>query len=367
MSDELVVEALHATHARAPLSLDETPPDGTREHRTRADHLAGEEPGYRGAEHRAHLDALAARLTPDQRTVLRLHFQHDLTQREIGQRLGVSEMHVWRLLKGALEQMRSAERAAERHAHHLHRASAGLTRSGSGAARPQSSYSRRGRPTRRPWADDTDTCRREHRRRDPRHDIEETQQASTRAGLVTLLVVQIIIGYEWLALGAVEGRQRRLRVGACREPQRQRRLGARLLPGLPQSLRDSQRADLRRADRGRRISSSVLGLIVVAIVWLAGWQRLSDRSRASILVVMMAAALVALWMSINFHLAGGGNQPWLIPGDGFDEALDIDTVLAFIEAAYLAFSGYVLLVLRRAHRAGAVSSRAGRGVLAPEA
>ncbi len=124
MSEQLVVEALHATHARAPLSLDETPPDGTREHRTRADHLAGEEPGYRGAEHRAHLDALAARLTPDQRTVLRLHFQHDLTQREIGQRLGVSEMHVWRLLKGALEQMRSAERAAERHAHHLHRASA---------------------------------------------------------------------------------------------------------------------------------------------------------------------------------------------------------------------------------------------------
>ena len=199
-----------------------------------------------------------------------------------------------------------------------------------------------------------------------RHDIDETQQASARAGLVTLLVVQIIIGYEWLISGLskvgsgdfVSGLAANLRSSDGSAP------------GFYQDFLDhSVIPNARTFAVLIEVGELFVGVafIVVAIVWLAGWQRLSDRSRASILVVMMAAALVALWMSINFHLASGGNQPWLIPGDGFDEALDIDTVLAFIEAAYLVFSGYVLLVLRRAHRAGAVSSRAGRGVLAPEA
>jgi RNA polymerase sigma-B factor len=38
--------------------------------------------------------------------VLRLRFEHDLTQAEIGRELGVSQMQVSRIIRQALEQLR---------------------------------------------------------------------------------------------------------------------------------------------------------------------------------------------------------------------------------------------------------------------
>ena len=55
-------------------------------------------------------------------------------------------------------------------------------------------------------------------------------------------------------------------------------------------------------------------------------------------------------MVINFHLANDGNHPWLIPADGFDETIDVDAVLAFIQMAFFTFSGCLLLKLRRQHQ-----------------
>ena len=53
---------------------------------------AGREPG----RHRQHLAGASARL---ERKVVELRFMHDLTQREIGERIGYSQMHVSRLLR----------------------------------------------------------------------------------------------------------------------------------------------------------------------------------------------------------------------------------------------------------------------------
>jgi RNA polymerase sigma-B factor len=47
-----------------------------------------------------------------EREVLRLRFTEDLTQREIGDRVGYSQMHVSRLLRRALNRMESATNAA---------------------------------------------------------------------------------------------------------------------------------------------------------------------------------------------------------------------------------------------------------------
>lgn len=69
--------------------------------------------------------------------------------------------------------------------------------------------------------------------------------------------------------------------------------------------------------------------------------------------MVLLAALGATFMAINFHLANDGNHPWLIPADGFDETIDVDTVLAFIQMAFFTFSGYLLLKLRRQHQAAA--------------
>ena len=44
--------------------------------------------------------------------MLELRFMHDLTQREIGERIGYSQMHVSRLLRRALDRLETAAAAA---------------------------------------------------------------------------------------------------------------------------------------------------------------------------------------------------------------------------------------------------------------
>ena len=63
----------------------------------------------------AHREALATTwsgLPEVEREVLRLRFTEDLTQSEIGQRVGYSQMHVSRLLRRALNRLERATEAA---------------------------------------------------------------------------------------------------------------------------------------------------------------------------------------------------------------------------------------------------------------
>jgi RNA polymerase sigma-B factor len=53
-------------------------------------------------------DALLRHVTSRERDALRLRFEQDLTQREIGCRIGVSQMHVSRVLQGALTRLHDA-------------------------------------------------------------------------------------------------------------------------------------------------------------------------------------------------------------------------------------------------------------------
>lgn len=58
----------------------------------------------------------------------------------------------------------------------------------------------------------------------------------------------------------------------------------------------------------------------------------------------------ATFMALNFHLANGGNHPWLIPKDGFNETIDVDAMLVMMQIAFFIFSGYLLLRIRREHK-----------------
>ena len=80
------------------------------------DAYGGEEFGFGLAEDRATLERLMAAITPREREVLRLRFVEDLTQAEIGARIGVSQMQVSRLIRQALARLRTAALAAERQA-----------------------------------------------------------------------------------------------------------------------------------------------------------------------------------------------------------------------------------------------------------
>jgi RNA polymerase sigma-B factor len=52
------------------------------------------------------LEAWLVELPEREREILRARFEEDLTQREIAERLGISQMHVSRLLRRSLERLR---------------------------------------------------------------------------------------------------------------------------------------------------------------------------------------------------------------------------------------------------------------------
>ena len=108
---EQVLEAREAAAAHRTESLDR--PRGDDQDTTLvADTLGALEPGYRQAEQSATLEAMMSVLTDREREILRLRFAEDLTQSEIGQRVGVSQMHVSRLLRKAVSQLRQSAQAS---------------------------------------------------------------------------------------------------------------------------------------------------------------------------------------------------------------------------------------------------------------
>jgi RNA polymerase sigma-B factor len=113
VSVEQVLDAYQAAGAYRPDSLDRVSSDDDEDGRRVADSLGGEEPGYRQAEHSATLAPLLSVLGDREREMLRLRFVEDLTQAEIGERVGVSQMHVSRLLRQAVAQLREAATSGE--------------------------------------------------------------------------------------------------------------------------------------------------------------------------------------------------------------------------------------------------------------
>jgi RNA polymerase sigma-B factor len=80
---------------------------------TLGDTLASHDDGFRRAEQRAALARLAAALTPRERRIVALRFWHDLTQQDIGELVGLSQMQISRILRQAIAKLRDYA-AAER-------------------------------------------------------------------------------------------------------------------------------------------------------------------------------------------------------------------------------------------------------------
>jgi RNA polymerase sigma-B factor len=106
INDEDVLEALQARHAKRSGSLDAPQRAQDDETTTVGCHIAVHENGFGHAEDRADLRALTRVLAPRERLVLRLRFEADLTQHEIGERIGLSQMQVSRILRGSIERLR---------------------------------------------------------------------------------------------------------------------------------------------------------------------------------------------------------------------------------------------------------------------
>ena len=108
VTEEEVLEAMQAGGAYRAVSF-EAPTGGSGEDAaTLADSVGVDEDGFDRAEERATLEALLEAVSAREREVLRMRFEQDMTQAEIGAVVGVSQMQISRIIRQALQRLRDA-------------------------------------------------------------------------------------------------------------------------------------------------------------------------------------------------------------------------------------------------------------------
>jgi RNA polymerase sigma-B factor len=104
-TEDEVIEALDAARVTRTRRFDATDPSGDQ---TDELHPAMDDPGIAQAEHRVLLEELLEELDERDRTIVVARFVQERTQQEIAEDVGVSQVHVSRLLRRILAELRSA-------------------------------------------------------------------------------------------------------------------------------------------------------------------------------------------------------------------------------------------------------------------
>ncbi len=109
-----VLEVLEANHNRRPLSLDR-PVGGEEEESPASEWVGDEDEGFELVEDKLTLEGALPHLDERERLVLRLRFVEDMTQSQIAEKIGHSQMHVSRILRRTMERIRAevAEQGGE--------------------------------------------------------------------------------------------------------------------------------------------------------------------------------------------------------------------------------------------------------------
>ena len=105
-SEEDVLEALETGRAYSPLSLSVSS-SGDDDELDPLESLGSDDHEYEVSEDRAVLEPGLRVLDERERMILQLRFYEGLTQSQIAQRVGISQMHVSRLIRRALEKARN--------------------------------------------------------------------------------------------------------------------------------------------------------------------------------------------------------------------------------------------------------------------
>lgn len=173
---------------------------------------------------------------------------------------------------------------------------------------------------------------------------------NARIPLLGLLAIQVLIGYEWFMSGLAKTAR----------------------GGFPSGLAD----ELTEKSEGAASwyvsfldsvvipNASTFGALIIlaelavgitfsaaAALWAFRWEELGSRGRTAVLAATAASALGGIFMNANFHLANGSAHPWLIPGEGFDEGVDLDSLMPGIQLVLAAVSAATWLAIRRERQA----------------
>jgi RNA polymerase sigma-B factor len=106
IDEDEVLEAMHASRAHHAGSLDRPVSSEVDEGATLVDRVGGEDHAFDAVEYGVAIGPALADTSERERLILHLRFVEDLTQSEIAKRVGISQMHVSRLLRGLLDRLR---------------------------------------------------------------------------------------------------------------------------------------------------------------------------------------------------------------------------------------------------------------------
>lgn len=179
---------------------------------------------------------------------------------------------------------------------------------------------------------------------------------ANRWPLVGLLLVQIVLGYEWLMSGLTKIVRGGFPSGLADElTEKSEGVG-----GWYKSFLDDIVIPNGEVFGYLVLVGEVLvglGLVGAALVWMLGWERLPLGGRRTLLAVTVLASLGGILLNVSFHLANASAHPWLIPGDGFDEGVDLDSVMPALQAVLIVVSVAGLRSLRSEARTAPVLGR----------
>jgi uncharacterized membrane protein YphA (DoxX/SURF4 family) len=170
-----------------------------------------------------------------------------------------------------------------------------------------------------------------------------TQTQTGRRALVALLGVQVLLGYEWFASGLTKLVHGDFPGGLADELAER----AKDASGWYRGFLDSTVIPHAQAfGYAIEIAELAAGVALIA----AAIALLGRRARRTALVAMTVAALAGALMNVSFHLANGSSLPWPIAADSFDEAIDLDTLMAALELVLVAVGISGLAESRRARK-----------------
>jgi RNA polymerase sigma-B factor len=117
LDTEKIIDALQSIQAYESVSIDAPRTSPTGDVTTWAESMGEEDPRYDLVESRATVASVIGELPAGEQEILRLRFGEELSQTDIGARMGISQMQVSRVLRRALERLRalSGETSADRH------------------------------------------------------------------------------------------------------------------------------------------------------------------------------------------------------------------------------------------------------------
>ena len=169
---------------------------------------------------------------------------------------------------------------------------------------------------------------------------------AARLPLVGLLLIQLFLGYEWLMSGLTKIVRGGFASGLADElAEKSEGVG-----GWYRSFLDEVVIPNAEVFGWLIVGGELLvavGLAAAGLLWLLRWERLGVSGRTAVLAVTALAALGGVFMNVNFHLANASAHPWLVPGDGFDEGVDLDSLMPALQLVLIGVSVGLLRAVRR--------------------